>query len=268
MPPNPSHLSYVELKRPTIFAHRGSSKYAPENTITAFKLAIEQRADAIELDAKLSSDGQVVVIHDQTVDRTTNGTGRVDRLTWEELQSLDSGSKFHVSFQCEKIPSLVDVFETIGNQIFINIELKNYSSPSDDLPTRVIGLVRKYALQQSVLLSSFNPFALLVAHHLVPDVPLGLLTMRGRKGAVSRGWLGRLIPHQALHPAWKDVDLKLISNNHQHGYRVHPYTVNEPMVMQDLFGKGVDGIYTDDPPLARQVAAEIFASQLADSTSA
>jgi glycerophosphoryl diester phosphodiesterase len=267
MPPKQSSLSYVGLKQPTIFAHRGSSKYAPENTLTAFKLAIEQHADAIELDARLSSDGRVVVIHDQTVDRTTNAFGRVDGLTFEELRRLDAGSQFDASFKGERIPSLAEVFEMVGNQIFMNIELKNYSYPNDDLPARVIELVRNYSLEQSILLSSFNPIALLRAHHLISDVPLGLLTVRGKKGTLARSWLGRVIPHQALHPAWKDVNLKLVSNNHQRGYRVHPYTVNEPMVMRDLFRTGVDGIYTDDPPLARKVAADIFASQSADYTS-
>src|SRR4030066_1443200 len=126
-------LNYVDLKRPTIFAHRGSSAFAPENTVAAFKLAVQQHADAVELDAKLTSDGQVIVIHDQTVDRTTNGTGRVNRLTLVELQNLDAGSHFDATFKGEKVPSLAEVFYTIWNQIFINVEFKNYASPMEDL---------------------------------------------------------------------------------------------------------------------------------------
>jgi glycerophosphoryl diester phosphodiesterase len=249
--------NYVDLKRPTIFAHRGSSAYAPENTLAAFKLAVEQHADVVELDAKLTSDGYVIVIHDQTVDRTTNGTGRVNRLTLEELQNLDAGSHFDASFKGERIPSLAEVFDTIGNQIFINVELKNYASPMDDLPVRVISLIRKYALESWILLSSFNIYALLRAHRLMPEVPLGLLTIKGNKGALFRSWLGRFIPHQALHPAWQDVNLTLVTDNHHLGYRIHPYVVNEPAVMQNLFKAGVDGILTDNPPLARRVSAEI-----------
>jgi glycerophosphoryl diester phosphodiesterase len=249
--------NYVGLHRPTIFAHRGSSAFAPENTFAAFTLAVDQHADAIELDAILSSDGQVVVIHDQTVDRTTNGTGRVNRLTFLELKKLDAGSHFNATFKGEKIPSLAEVFATLGNRIFINVELKNYASPGDDLPDRVVELVRKYALEQSILFSSFNPLALLRAYRLLPELPLGLLTVKGNKGAVLRTWLGRLIPHQALHPAWKDVNPRMVRNNHHFGYRVHPYTVNDPSVMQNLFKAGVDGIYTDNPPLAYKVLSEI-----------
>jgi glycerophosphoryl diester phosphodiesterase len=91
----------------------------------------------------------------------------------------------------------------------------------------------------------------------MPEVPLGLLTIKGNKGALFRSWLGRFIPHQALHPAWQDVNLTLVRDSHHLGYRIHPYVVNEPAVMQNLFKAGVDGILTDNPPLARRVSAEI-----------
>jgi glycerophosphoryl diester phosphodiesterase len=253
---SPDH-KYLGLHRPTIFAHRGSSYFAPENTLPAFQLAVQQQADAIELDAKLSSDRQVVVIHDQTVNRTTNGVGQVDRMTLSELKNLDAGSYFDVAYAGEKIPSLAEVFEKLANSILINIELKNYATPRDDLPERVIGLVRQYAIRGSVFFSSFNPIALLRAHRLMPDVPLGLLAMKGTKGVLLRSWLGRLIPHQALHPNWSDVNLTLVEKNHRHGYRVHPYTVNDPAAMLTLFKAGVDGLYTDNPPLAQKVLAEM-----------
>src|SRR4030042_4314565 len=94
MPEMNINLSYVDLNRPTIFAHRGSSAYAPENTIAAFKTAVTQHSDGIELDAKLTADGQGVWIHDDTVDRTTYGTGRIKSLTLKEIKGLDAGSKF------------------------------------------------------------------------------------------------------------------------------------------------------------------------------
>jgi glycerophosphoryl diester phosphodiesterase len=107
---------YSNLPRPTIFAHRGASAYAPENTLAAFELAIHQKADAIELDVKLSSDDQVVVIHDQTVDRTTNGTGRVNDLPLAALLELDAGSHFDIAYKGESIPTLSQVFETVGRK--------------------------------------------------------------------------------------------------------------------------------------------------------
>src|SRR4030042_5766395 len=132
MPEKKNTSSYVDLIRPTIFAHRGSSVHAPENTLAAFKLAIDQHADGIELDTKLSADGQVVVMHDDTVDRTTNGTGRIKSLTLHELKRLDAGSKFDPSFHAERIPTLAEVFETVGGKIFINVALATYTSPTDD----------------------------------------------------------------------------------------------------------------------------------------
>ena len=256
-----NRYSYADLPRPTIFAHRGSSRYAPENTLSAFMLAVRQHADAIELDAKLSADGQVVVLHDVTVDRTTDGSGRIDAMTLEEAKRLDAGSYFDVSFQGEKIPTLAEVFETVGQQIFINVELTNYSAPTSNLPDKVVSLVKRYGLETSVLFSSFNPFALLRARRLLPEVPLGLLTLAGSRGALLRSSLGRVIPHQALHPALDDTTESLIRLTQRSGRRIHIYTVYQKEQMQRLFNAGVDGIFTDDPLLALQVKAESKTTQ-------
>ncbi len=259
---NPQNHAFVDLERPTIIAHRGSSAFAPENTLAAFKLAIEQGAQGIELDAKLTLDGQVVVIHDQTVDRTTNGTGRVDRMTLAELQNLDAGTHFNAVFEAEKLPSLAQVFASVGKQTFIMVELKNSLTPRDALPEHVAALVKEYALESSILLSSFNPIALRRVARLLPGVPLGLLTFGGRKGAWYRSWVGGFVPHQVLQPAWKDANRALINRNHQRGYQVIPYVVNDRVVMQDLFSAGVDGIITNDPPLAIQTLEQMKKDQV------
>ena len=114
------------LPQPVIFAHRGAAVYAPENTLAAFELALTQGADAIELDVKLSAEGCAVVIHDDTVDRTTNGAGRVKNLTLADLRSLDAGSAFSEKYSGEKIPLLEEVFEAVGGRALINVELTNY----------------------------------------------------------------------------------------------------------------------------------------------
>jgi glycerophosphoryl diester phosphodiesterase len=250
-------LKYFDLKRPAIFAHRGSSAYAPENTLASFKLAVEQHADAIELDATLSADGQVVVIHDDTVDRTTNGTGRIKSLNLSELKYLDAGSKFNPAYQMERIPTLAEVFESIGQQILIDVELKNYNSPTDDLPDRVIALVKKYGLQSSVMLSSFNLIALIRARSLLPELTLGLITVHGFAGITLRSRLVRLGPLLALHPNFMDVTPALVNAAHRIKSRVHAFTVNHPDDMRHLFNNGVDGIFTADPPTAQKVLSEI-----------
>src|SRR5512139_1857475 len=120
------------LSQPIIFAHRGASAHAPENTLAAFELALAQQADAIELDVKLSADGRVIVIHDSTVDRTTDGHGKVKDMSLADLKALDAGSFFSSEFAGEKIPTLDEVFEAVGRRTFINIELKNHRTRGDD----------------------------------------------------------------------------------------------------------------------------------------
>ena len=244
---------YDDLPRPTIFAHRGSSAHAPENTLAAFELAIHQGAPAIELDAKYCLDGHVVVIHDQTVDRTTGSTGKVRQLPLKALKELDAGSFFDSTYKGEKIPTLEEVFETVGRRSFINVEITNYASPLDDLPDRIAGLVKKFNLADRILFSSFNPLALLRVRQLLPQVPRGLLVFHGASGSWARGWIGRRFPCQALHPEASDVTASLVARTHQAGRRMHVYTVNQPEEMRRLINLGIDGIFTDDPPLAQQV---------------
>jgi glycerophosphoryl diester phosphodiesterase len=243
-----------ETTRPILFAHRGASAHAPENTLAAFDLALRHNADAFELDAKLSADGQVVVIHDQTVERTTDGQGEVRHMTLEALQKLDAGSFFDVAFHGEHIPTLGQVFEAFGHKTLINVELTNYASPEDDLPDRVAELVKHHRVEKNILFSSFNPRALLRAKRLLPEVPVGLLAQSGRRGWWARSFLGRLlVPYDALHPELKDVNTRLVTSAHRRGHRVNVWTVNRQEDMQRLFALQVDGIFTDDPRLARQV---------------
>ena len=143
--------------RPLVIAHRGASAYAPENTLAAFRLAAEQGADAVELDAKLSADGQVVVIHDPTVERTTNGSGEVRQLSLAQIKSLDAGGFLSPQFAGEPIPTLAEVFDAVGHQLLINVELTNYASPRGRPGRKVVGLVKDFHLEERVLFSSFHP---------------------------------------------------------------------------------------------------------------
>ena len=137
-------MHWIEkIVSPIIFGHRGASKYAPENTLAAFTLSLQQGAEAIELDTMLTADGIPVVIHDRTVDRTTNGTGKVDQLMVEQLRVFDAGTKFSPNFRGEKIPLLEEIFTLYKDKALINVELKNYHNPTDDLPEIVIKLAKK-----------------------------------------------------------------------------------------------------------------------------
>ena len=247
---------YTNLPRPTIFAHRGASAHAPENTLAAFELAIQQGADAIELDAKLTTDGQVVVIHDPTVNRTTGVEGTVREMSLAELKQLDAGSHFDYSFRGERIPTLDEVFETVGHRIFINIEITNYTSPLDALPEHIAQVVKRHKVENRIMFSSFNPVALIRVKRLLPKTPIGLLALPGKSGAWSRSWVGRLLGYQALHPEASDITQALVKKVHQWNCRIHVYTVNSEQLMRQLFMLGIDGLFSDDPVLARQVLAE------------
>ena len=252
---------FTRIPRPTIFAHRGASAHAPENTLPAFELALQRGADALELDVKLCADGEVVVLHDQTVDRTTDGTGDIRQLSLAEIKQLDAGSHFDIAFRGETIPTLAEVFETVGKRTFFNIELTNYTSMLDALPENVTHLVKKHALQRRVMFSSFNPIALIRARRDLPEIPIGLLARPGSSGALARSWVGRLIGYHALHPEYSDVTRSLVDACHHRSKRVHVYTVNQEEEMRHLFGLRVDGIFTDDPLLARRI---LTASREAD----
>ncbi len=243
---------FENFPRQTVYAHRGSSAHAPETTLAAFELAGLHQADAIELDAELCADHHIVVIHDLTVDRTTNGTGKVSDLTLPALRELDAGSSFSPEFKGEKIPTLEEVFETVGKKLLINVELKNYSSIWDDLPVRCAELVKKCSLVDRVIFSSFNPVAIIKVKKALPAAPAGLLTLPGRSGAWGRSWLGRFIPCEALHPEASDVTEDLIRRVHTSRRRVNVWTVDEAETIRKLFSQGVDGVITNDPIIARQ----------------
>lgn len=241
------------LQFPVIFAHRGASAYAPENTIAAFELAIRQGADAIELDTKLTADKKVVVIHDQTLDRTTSKSGRVGDYNLSDIRNLDAGSHFDIAFKGEKVPTLEDVLNSVGEATFTNIELANYASPNDDLPYATAEIVKKMGLHHRVMFSSFNPLALIRARKILPQTPVGLLALYGKPGWLARSWLGRFFRYQSIHPEHRDVTPQLVNTSHQKGKYVFVYTVNQEEEMRRLFKLKVDGIFTDDPVLALQV---------------
>jgi glycerophosphoryl diester phosphodiesterase len=241
---------FENLSHPIIFAHRGASTDAPENTLASFRLALSQGVDAIELDARLSADGQVVVIHDPTVDRTTNGHGRVAQLSLTELRSLDAGSFFSQKYRGEKIPLLEEVFEAVGKKNFINVELKNSATLHDQLIEKVCALVKKQGLEKRVILSSFLASNLKKAKRLLPEVPRGLLVASGWKGAWTRSFGFSFGDYAALHPYFTDVTKQQIVRVHRLRRRVHVWTVNQAEDIVRLNNWGVDGILTDDPQVA------------------
>lgn len=242
--------------RPLIFAHRGASADAPENTLAAFKLALEQGADGIELDAKLTADGEVVVIHDRTVDRTTNGTGYVSQMTLAQLRQLDAGAWKGAAFKGSTIPTLAEVLEAFGNRLLINIELTNYGSPEDGLPEKAARLVQACQVEHSVLFSSFLPSNLTIIRQTLPQVPLAILARPGPAGWRNRSAHSRETAPEFLHPHFLDTSKRLIDRERSAGRQVTAWTVNHPFLMRRLMHAGVAGLITDNPRLGLQIRGE------------
>lgn len=242
------------MRRPVIFAHRGDSAHAPENTLAAFRLAAAEGADAIELDAKLSADGQVIVFHDERLERTTDGKGRVRDRQAADLQSLDAGRHFSESFRGERIPLLSEVLQQLGNRLLINIELRNYWTPRDDLVHAVCRLVKQHALEGSIMFSSFLGSNLSLARRILPGVPCGLVAMRGWPGLWSRSFGFSFGDCEALHPNVVDTTAQQIRRVHRLKRRIHVWTVNAREQVQQLIEWGVDGIITDNPRLVLEAA--------------
>lgn len=243
---------FDQLPKPAVIAHRGASAHAPENTFPAFEIAILLKADAIELDVKLTADGHVVVFHDLCLQRTTNGAGKVHKKTLSELKTLDAGTAFDRAYQGQKIPTLDETLETFGMRTFINIELKNLIQPFDDLPEKVVRTIMDHGLESRVLLSSFNPIALLKTYRILPSLPLGLLIKYPQRTAWVSKLLSRIIPHQSVHLPVKDLSKDMVRAIHKTDRKVFAYTINDPKTIQKVLAWDVDGIFTDDPRLARQ----------------
>ncbi|HTP01753.1 MAG TPA: glycerophosphodiester phosphodiesterase family protein [Anaerolineales bacterium] len=238
---------------PIIFAHRGARLHAPENTLAAFELARAEGADGIELDAKLTADGEIVVFHDATLERTTNGSGAVAARTLAELRELDAGGWFSAEYRGQKIPLLEEVFDALGDKLLINVELKNYATPGDYLVETVCALVARCGLDKRVVFSSFLGHNLKKAGRILPSVPRALLALPGWKGAWARSFGFAFGDYASLNSSIRDVDVPQVKRVHRLSRSIMVWTVNQPDDMLRLQRWGVDGILTDDPGLAAQV---------------
>lgn len=234
--------------RPLIIGHRGASAHAPENTLAAFMLAQAQGADGVELDVMRCATGEVVVIHDDTVDRTTGGEGRVRALSLAALRKLDAGNG-------ERIPTLDEVIiATAGapRPFLLNIEVKNYATPFDGLEQSVVEVVRRHGCADRVLFSSFNPLAVRRLAQLAPDIPRGILYHRDMPIHLREVWLAPLAPHEFRHPDIGLITPAFVAKLKAQGKRVNTWTVNERADIIRAATSGVHGIIGDSPLAMRE----------------
>ncbi len=231
---------------PRITAHRGASHDAPENTLIAYVKALEAGAGAAELDVHQTADGELVLMHDETVDRTTDGTGPVWALTLAELRSLDAGSWFNNSFSGESVPTLREVVRFAKGMIVLNIEVK-VSREEPGIAEKVITIIREERFEQDCFITSFDRHTVEEVKRLAPDLRVGFI-------------FGRDYPENVFDGVWEIlscnvviVDSTFIARAHRAGKEVHVWTVNDEVTMRRLLALGVDSIITDRPALLTQV---------------
>jgi glycerophosphoryl diester phosphodiesterase len=224
-------------------AHRGASGDFPENTLCAFDAAIAAGATMCELDVQRTADGVLVVIHDDTLERTTDGDGRVAATTFAALRRLDAGRWRSVQFAGERVPTLREVFERVRGRCALNVELK---APGTAAP--VCELIHEMRAEETTLVSSFDWALLAEVRRLAPAITTGLLTDRAAGRALAAA---QAMHATALNPRHDLIDRELCTAAHDQGFQVYAWTVDEPTEMDRLIDAGVDGIITDYPARLR-----------------
>lgn len=240
------------MEPPLVFAHRGASLDAPENTLAAFRLGMTQGADGIELDVRLTADSELIVFHDDNLDRTTDGTGPVAAHTLWEIQQFDAGGWKGSRYAGEGIPTLDDVFEALPG-VLVNVELKSRSIQADGLEEKVLACILRHNASGRVLISSFHPLALARMRALDPALPLAMVLGPDLSLPLRRAWLRHLAHPAALHPHHTMVTPRHMAWAHAHGLRVNAWTVDDPATMRRLIALGVQGIFTNVPGVLRDV---------------
>lgn len=224
--------------------HRGAAAIAPENTLVSFRRAIELGADGVELDLHRARDGRFVVIHDDTLDRTTDGHGPVDALSSDELRRLDAGSWKGPEFAGERVPLFEDVVDALPASAVIFAELKAGSDRAPGIEVDFARLLSDRSLLGRVRVSSFDHRALARLRRLLPALSTGALFVALPVDPVA---LGRACGAQAIHPSFRYLTRELVDEAHRAGLAVHTWTVNEPADIATASAMGVDGIVSDHP---------------------
>jgi glycerophosphoryl diester phosphodiesterase len=236
------------MNRPLIIAHRGASAYAPENTLSAFKKAVQLGADGIELDVQLSKDGQVVVIHDTWVNRTSNGNGRVKQLTLKQLKALDFGNWFSADFKDESICTLEEVFSLLKDwNGLINVEIKKEWLQFNSIEKKVAELITRFDRQNNTIVSSFSKLCLMKIKRINKDLQTGILFSSSIKKYIL---CTKLIKADAIHPWYQNVNKDMKKNASENNIKINTYTVDRPDAIKKMADIGVDGIITNVPDVA------------------
>ena len=238
---------------PWIIAHRGYKKKYPENTLVAFKAAMDAGVPMIELDVMLSRDRKLVVIHDETLERTTNGHGPVHDYTLEELKQLDAGSWFHSEFVGQRLPELGEVLELVDGRVITNIEIKSHAyephHPPDAIEKQIVDLVKQKKSRNLFLISSFDPNILEQISAMQDPPALALISKKPADGETLK--ICAQLKVFSWHPDYRVVTPNQVKKMHAAGIRVFPYNVDALRGYRQMLAMKVDGVITGDPFLAK-----------------
>jgi len=237
-----------------VAGHRGAKLRAPENTLVGFRAAKRLGAGWVELDAKLTRDGVPVVIHDQTLERTTDGAGRVESATLKEISWLDAGRWFAPEFAGEKVPTLADALKVIAAEgMGVNVEIKPCPGRERDTAEASIAVIREVwpATLPVPIISSFQRASLEKAKMVAPELPRGLL-LETREPDWRE--TAQRLDCKAIHPKWSELTAEWVAEIHKAGFACVTWTVNDPQAARRLLDWGVDCIITDAPDLIVPIA--------------
>jgi len=237
-------------------AHRGASSLAPENTIPAFDKALEIGVDGLEFDVQLSKDNIPVIIHDESLDRTTTGQGPVKDHALAELKKFDAGAFFAPRFSGAAIPALDEVLSRYRNEnLLFNIELKNAVVSYPGIEEAVLECIGRHNLEEKTLISSFNHDSLVTCRRINPAVRTGLLYIED----IREPWhYVRSLGCYSAHPLFFYLqDPAILAGFKEHGIPLYPWTVNDPSQMEIFAAQGIEAIITDYPRELKKILGRL-----------
>jgi glycerophosphoryl diester phosphodiesterase len=238
-----------------ILAHRGFAAAYPENTMKSFMEAAKAGADGLELDVQMTKDGELVVIHDEKIDRTTNGTGFVKDYNLKELRKFDAGCHHKTAVKKEPIPLLEEVLAWLSETgLVCNIELKNSIIPYEGMEEKVISMVRDFNLSEQIIISSFNHYSIVYSYRLAPEIEIAPLLSEG----LYMPWIyAQSIRAKGFHPHWRAAPDEIVKAALESGIEVRPYTVNKDSELERFFKINCSAVITDDPAKAKKIKNKI-----------
>lgn len=236
-----------------IFANRGASGYAPENTLVAIKKAIEMKADGIKIDIQLTKDGKIVLMNDWKVDRTTSGRGYVFELDFQYIRSLDAGQWYTKDFIGEIVPTLEEILDILPNNMFLNIEIKDTARKHSNIEEKILEILKKYPEKfDNIIISSFHHDKIKRLQELEPKLKLALLT-DSEFIEIEKYLLTNGLNSYSYHPEINLISKETVEILHKNGIKVFVWLVNKEEDLEYLVKMDIDGIITNYPDIMKEL---------------